>query len=190
MKAILQHAYGGPESLRYEDSPTPSPKAGEVLVRVRAGRSDADRIALGAEPDDTIGNASAIAVYSGARVLWRSRGAGEGVSGVSVGEDVYGMNDWFGDGAQAEYCLARVTDIARKPSRSITPKRQSHRFPHSPRGKDCLIAPELAAGQHVLIHGAAGGSREFRRSVRTLRGVRVSATVSAANSIFARELGS
>ncbi len=25
------------------------------------------------------------------------------------------MNDWFSDGAQAEYCLARVADIARKP---------------------------------------------------------------------------
>ena len=36
MKAIRQHAYGGPESLRYEDAPKPSPKAGEVLVRVRA----------------------------------------------------------------------------------------------------------------------------------------------------------
>ncbi len=36
MKAIRQHAYGGAESLRYEDAPKPSPKAGEVLVRVRA----------------------------------------------------------------------------------------------------------------------------------------------------------
>jgi NADPH:quinone reductase-like Zn-dependent oxidoreductase len=36
MKAIRQHARGGPQSLRYEDAPKPSPKAGEVLVRVRA----------------------------------------------------------------------------------------------------------------------------------------------------------
>src|SRR6185369_8040617 len=36
MKAIRQHARGGPESLRYEDAPKPSPKAREVLVRVRA----------------------------------------------------------------------------------------------------------------------------------------------------------
>jgi NADPH:quinone reductase-like Zn-dependent oxidoreductase len=36
MKAIRQHARGGPQSLRYEDAPTPSPKAGEVLVRVCA----------------------------------------------------------------------------------------------------------------------------------------------------------
>ena len=36
MKAIRQHAHGGPESLRYEDAPRPSPRAGEVLVRVLA----------------------------------------------------------------------------------------------------------------------------------------------------------
>ena len=36
MKAIRQHAHGGPESLRYECAPGPSPRAGEVLVRVRA----------------------------------------------------------------------------------------------------------------------------------------------------------
>ena len=36
MKAIRQHARGGPESLRYEDAPKPSPRAGEVLVRGRA----------------------------------------------------------------------------------------------------------------------------------------------------------
>ncbi len=36
MKAIRLHARGGPESLRFEDAPTPRPGAGEVLVRVRA----------------------------------------------------------------------------------------------------------------------------------------------------------
>ena len=36
MKAIRLHARGGPESLRFEDAPTPRPGPGEVLVRVRA----------------------------------------------------------------------------------------------------------------------------------------------------------
>jgi hypothetical protein len=36
MKAIRLHSRGGPESLRFEDAPTPRPGAGEVLVRVRA----------------------------------------------------------------------------------------------------------------------------------------------------------
>src|SRR5262249_28293930 len=36
MKAIRLHAHGGPESLRFEDAPTPRPGLGEVLVRVGA----------------------------------------------------------------------------------------------------------------------------------------------------------
>ena len=36
MKAIRIHEDGGPEVLRYEDAPDPSPAPGEVLVRLRA----------------------------------------------------------------------------------------------------------------------------------------------------------
>ena len=36
MKAVRIHEDGGPEVLRYEDAPDPTPKAGEVLVHLRA----------------------------------------------------------------------------------------------------------------------------------------------------------
>lgn len=36
MKAILFHQHGGPEVLEYTDYPTPQPKPGEVLIRLRA----------------------------------------------------------------------------------------------------------------------------------------------------------
>ena len=36
MKAVVVHKYGGPEVLKFEDSPDPVPGAGEVLVRVAA----------------------------------------------------------------------------------------------------------------------------------------------------------
>ncbi|OHB77067.1 MAG: hypothetical protein A2W31_10040 [Planctomycetes bacterium RBG_16_64_10] len=36
MKAVLFHKHGGPEVLEYADYPTPEPKAGDVLVRLRA----------------------------------------------------------------------------------------------------------------------------------------------------------
>lgn len=36
MKAVLLYEYGGPEQLRYEDTPTPDFGGNEVLVRVRA----------------------------------------------------------------------------------------------------------------------------------------------------------
>lgn len=36
MKAVLFHQYGGPEVLQYADFPTPEPKPGEALIRLRA----------------------------------------------------------------------------------------------------------------------------------------------------------
>lgn len=36
MKAVQQHAFGGPEVLSYEDAPLPMLQAGEVLVQVHA----------------------------------------------------------------------------------------------------------------------------------------------------------
>ena len=36
MKAVRIHSFGGPEVLRYEDTPVSGPGAGEVLVRVHA----------------------------------------------------------------------------------------------------------------------------------------------------------
>ena len=36
MKAVRIHAPGGPEAMRYEDAPEPSPKLGEAVVKVDA----------------------------------------------------------------------------------------------------------------------------------------------------------
>ncbi len=36
MKAVQQHAFGGPEVLSYDDAPLPVLQAGEVLVQVHA----------------------------------------------------------------------------------------------------------------------------------------------------------
>ena len=46
MKAIRQHARGGPERLVYEDAPLPDPVAGEALLRVD-DLDGLDRIATG-----------------------------------------------------------------------------------------------------------------------------------------------
>src|SRR5512144_1272735 len=36
MKAVLFHTHGGPGVLQYTDFPTPEPKPGEALIRLRA----------------------------------------------------------------------------------------------------------------------------------------------------------
>ena len=38
------------------------------------------------------------------------------IPGFDVGQEVYGMNDWFSDGATAEYCITQPSSIAQKPT--------------------------------------------------------------------------
>jgi NADPH:quinone reductase-like Zn-dependent oxidoreductase len=42
---------------------------------------------------------------------------GERTVGFEIGQEVYGMNDWFADGTLAEYCITQPTSVAHKPPR-------------------------------------------------------------------------
>jgi NADPH:quinone reductase-like Zn-dependent oxidoreductase len=114
---------------------------------------------------------------------------GEGVTAVGVGEAVYGINDWFGDGAQAEFCLARPAGIARKSASvdhahaAVTPISALTTW------QGLFERARLAAGQLVLIHGAAGGVGVFAVQLARRRGARVTATAAAGNLDFVRGLG-
>src|SRR5262249_26071024 len=122
---------------------------------------------------------------------------GEGVTAVGVGEAVYGMNDWFGDGAQAEYCLARAADVAGKPASvdhahaAVTPISALTAW-QGLFGR-ARLAPGrhggVPAGQHVLIHGAAGGVGTFAVQLAHWRGARVTSTAAAGNLDFVRGPG-
>jgi NADPH:quinone reductase-like Zn-dependent oxidoreductase len=39
------------------------------------------------------------------------------VGDLSLGQNIYGLNDWFEDGAFAEYCVTKPASIALKPQR-------------------------------------------------------------------------
>ncbi|WP_237437970.1 alcohol dehydrogenase catalytic domain-containing protein [Altericroceibacterium endophyticum] len=121
MKAIRQHAFGGPDVLVYEDAPRPVLQAGEVLVRVHA---------IGLNPPDWY-------LRDGMKILppeWRPAvqfpiilgtdisgliaEVGPDVLGFAVGDAVYSMVR-FPDGfsnAYAEYVSVPSSDLARKPA--------------------------------------------------------------------------
>jgi len=189
MKAIRQYAFGGPQSFRYEDAPKPSPKAGEVLVRVRAAGVTPTELSWETSRTTQSGTPRPLPFIPGHEFSGELAALGDGVVGFSVGEAVYGMNDWFGDGAQAEYCLARVEDIARKPKSvdhvyvAVTPISALTAW------QGLFGRARIEASQHVLIHGAAGSVGSFAVQLARWRGARVTATVSAANIDFVRDLG-
>src|SRR3954463_12281251 len=116
MKAIRLHARGGPGWLHLQGAPTPTPGPGEVLVRVRAAAVTPTELLWAPTWATRAGAPRPLPGILGDEFSGGGAAPGGGGTAVGLGESVYGMTDWFADGAHAEYCLARPADIARKPA--------------------------------------------------------------------------
>lgn len=61
---------------------------------------------MGADLDDEGRHAASVPGDPGHEFWGEVAAIGTGVVGFAVGDLVFGMNDWFGDGTQAEFCGA------------------------------------------------------------------------------------
>jgi NADPH:quinone reductase-like Zn-dependent oxidoreductase len=189
MKAIRLHEQGGPEVFRYEDAPVPSPAAGEILVRVHAAGVTPSELGWFPTWFTPITTPRALPIIPGHEFSGEVVELGEGADGVSVGDLVFGLNDWFRDGALAEYCVTRAADVIPMPasldalSAAVTPISALTAW------QGLIERGRLAAGHRVLIHGGAGAVGEFAVQIARWRGAHVIATCSAANTDFVRALG-
>jgi NADPH:quinone reductase-like Zn-dependent oxidoreductase len=77
---------------------------------------------------------------------------------VGVGDLVYGLNDWYRDGASAEYCVARVADFARKPASIDHVHAAATPISALTAWQGLVDRAGLAAGQRVLIQGDSRGA--------------------------------
>jgi len=188
MKEIRLHGRGGPDRLVYEDVPQPHPRRGEVLVRVKATSVIATELTWPETYQTKAGSERSLPIpgHDLAGVVVE---VGPGVIDLAVGAEVYALTAFDRDGAEAEYTIALPSELAPKP-RSLDYV-QAAAVPLS-----ALTAWQalfdyagLAAGQSVLIHGAAGGVGVFAAQLARLAGALVIGTASARNSDFLRDLG-
>jgi len=189
MKAICLRARGGPEAFVYEETPQPRPGEGEVLVRVHAAGVIHTELSWVPTWTTQTGEPRPFPVIPGHEFSGEIAALGTAVRDVNVGDLVYGLNDWYHDGAQAEYCVARVTDLAHKPSSIDHVHAAATPISALTAWQGLIERAYLAAGQRVLIHGAAGGVGTFAVQLARWRGARVTGTASAANLDFVRRLG-
>src|SRR5262245_29223916 len=189
MKAIVLRARGGPEVFAYEEVPQPRPGEGEVLVRVHAAGVIRTELSWAPTWTTQSGEPRPLPVIPGHEFSGATSALGAGVRDVAVGDLVYGLNDWYRDGASSEYCVARVADFARKPSRVDHVDAAATPISALTAWQGLFERAGLAAGQRVLIHGAAGGVGTFAVQLARWRGAQVIATAAAANLDFVRSLG-
>jgi NADPH:quinone reductase-like Zn-dependent oxidoreductase len=115
--------------------------------------------------------------------------AGPGVEGWAAGDEVYGLVGFDRPGAAAEYVTAPAAELAPKPSSidhlaaaavplgALTAWQALHEH------------ARLQPGQHVLVHGGAGGVGAYAVQLAALAGARVTATASARDLAFVTGLG-
>src|SRR3954452_22917104 len=157
MKAIRLHGRGGPEAFTYDEAQQPRPGEGEVLVRVHAAGVIHTELSWVPTWTTQAGEPRPLPVIPGHEFSGEIAALGAGVTDPRVGELVYGLNDWYRDGASAEYCVTDIADIA--PKRTSVDHFHAAATPISAltAWQGLIDRAGLAAGERVLIHGGAGG---------------------------------
>jgi len=168
--------------------PQPQPGEGQLLIRVRATGVTPTELLWYPTTHTKEGGARTGAVpgheFSGVIAA-----LGKGANDFKVGDEIYGMNDWFADGATAEFCLTQPQNIALKP------KGLTHELAATvPIGaltawQGLFDRAKMQSAERVLIHGAAGAVGLFAVQLAHLRGAYVIATASAPKMEFVTQLG-
>lgn len=182
MRAVVIDEFGDPGVLHVVHREVPEPGAGQVRVRVRpAGVNPLDgKIRSGAAQQMFPTRLPAVL---GLEIAGMVDAVGQGVDGLAVGDDILGFTD---GGGYSEYAL--VTTAAPKPdglgwaAAAALPVAAETAL----RVLDLL---EVARGETVLIHGAAGAVGTLAVQIAAARGATVIGTASEANHEYLRELG-
>jgi NADPH:quinone reductase-like Zn-dependent oxidoreductase len=188
MNAIRIHEVGGPEGMVYERAPRPRLANGDALVEVYAAALTPAELTWKETWADHSGT-SRLPIIPSHEVSGVVAALGEGVSGLKPGAAVYGLTDFSRDGAAAEFVAVRAADLAPKP-RSIGHLHAAAMPLSALTAWQALFDHgRLAAGQRVLIHGAAGGVGSFAVQLARAKGAEVIAVASGRHREFLRGLG-
>lgn len=189
MNAVYFNTRVGPEALVYGSVTMPRAGEGEIVVRVRAAAVTPTELLWAPTWTTPAGKPRPFPIIPGHEFSGEVRALGLGVNDVAVGEAVFGMNDWFGDGAQAEFCTARSADVAPKPTSidhvtaSVVPISALTAW------QGLVERAKLTRGERVLVHGAAGNVGLFAVQIAHGIGAHVIGTASGHDLEFVRSLG-
>jgi NADPH:quinone reductase-like Zn-dependent oxidoreductase len=189
MKAVLLNKQGGYKELEHGNVLKPRAGNGEVLIQVHATAIMPTEFNWVPTFKTKDGKARPFPIILCHEFSGAVAEVGGGVTGWKVGDAVYGMNDWFVNGALEEYCIAPATALAFKPATLKDTLAAAVPISALTAWQGLFDHGQLAARQRVLIHGGAGGVGTFAVQLAHQHGAHVIATASARNLDFVRELG-
>lgn len=151
MKAILVHAFGGPDVLQLQTVPDPTPQPGEVLVRVEA---------VGVNPVEAYVRAGnygpkAFPYTPGSDAAGVVEAVGKGVLTPPVGSRVYVFG--AAAGTYAEKVVVPAANARLLPRSMSADQGAAIGVPYATAYRALFVRGNAQPGETVLIHGASGG---------------------------------
>ena len=190
MIAAVTRSYGTPDVVAIEELPIPTPKNGEVLVKVEASSLNALdwhfltgtpymlRLANGLRrPKRTV---------PGADVAGTVVAVGDGVTNLTVGDEVFGE---CGGGGCSPYLTVDATHVVPKPASVSFQSAGATSVAGLTALQGLRTQANVQPGDRVLINGAAGGVGTFAVQIAKALGAHVTGVCSTGNVEMVRGLG-
>src|SRR5258708_24924631 len=160
MWALAVHERGVRERLASEQAPRPYVGIGDALVRVHAASFTPTELTWPSTWVDHAGHdrRPTIPAHEGSGVV---EALGYGTVGVAVGQAVYGLADWYRDGAAAEYVAVEARNLAPKPTSLSHVEAAAVPLAGLTAWQALFDYGGRGAGPRVLFPGARGGGGGF-----------------------------
>ena len=156
MKAIVvTDQTAGTAGMKLVERPEPQAAINDVVVQVYASSITGDELSWPSTwTDRTYRNRTpSIPGHELAGVV---TALGYGTTGLSVGQRVFGLTDWYRDGTLAEYVAVEARNLAPLPGDVDYTVGASLVMPGLTAWQGLFQHGRLQPGQRVLVHGAAG----------------------------------
>ena len=184
MRAVLSKTVGGPDSLVVEEVLDPTPRAGEVIIEVKAvGVNFPDTLII----EDKYQFKPQRPFSPGGEVSGVVEAVGEGVKGVFKGDRVIAMPGW---GGMVERLAVRADSLIKMPDGMSFEEGAALIMTYGTSYYALKDRAQLKAGEALLVLGAAGGVGAAAVELGKAMGAHVIAAASTNDKVqFALELG-
>jgi NADPH:quinone reductase-like Zn-dependent oxidoreductase len=189
MKAIVAtDQAAGTAGMKLVERPGPQPAINDVVVRIHASGFVPTELSWPSTWTDRLGRDRAPSI-PGHELAGVVDSVGYGTTGLSVGERVFGLTDWYRDGTLAEYAAVEARNLAPLPGDVDFTVGASLPISGLTAWQGLFQHGRLQAGQSVLAHGAAGAVGSMVTQLAREAGAHVVGTGRAADRQGALDFG-
>ena len=189
MKAIVvTDRTGGIAGMKVVERPKPQAAINDVLVEVHASGFVGTELGWPSTWTDRAGR-DRTPTIPGHELAGVVIALGYGTTGLSVGQRVFGLTDWYRDGSLAEYAAVEARNLAPLPGDVDFTSGASLPISGLTAWQGLFDHGHLRAGQSVLAHGAAGAVGSMVAQLARAAGAYVIGTGRAADRQRSLEFG-